>query len=90
MSGTLLIRQAIDQLNPASKTVELLRTEMNRLAQQLPEYPVVMAMGGAGKSLGLQLMTESGDVRHELWAEDGIDAKHPHNDLDTLGAVRPM
>lgn len=47
----LLIHQAIDQLNSASKTVELLRIEMNRLAQQLPEYPVVMAMGGVGKSL---------------------------------------
>ena len=48
----MLIHQAIEQLNATSKTVELLRTEMNRLAQQLPEYPVVMAMGGVGKSLG--------------------------------------
>ncbi len=58
----LLIHQAIDQLNSASMTVELLRTEMNRLAERLPEYPVVMAMGGVGKSLGPQLMAKIGDM----------------------------
>lgn len=58
----LLIHQAIEQLNSISKTVELLRMEMNRLAEQLPEYPVVMAMGVVGKSLGPQLMTDLGDV----------------------------
>lgn len=74
----LLIHQAIDQLNAASRTVELLRTEMNRLAQQLPEYPVVMAMGGVGKSLGPQLMAEIGDVKRfahkgSLAAYAGVD-----------------
>ena len=74
----LLIHQAIDQLNAASRTVELLRTEMNRLAQQLPEYPVVMAMGGVGKSLGPQLMSEIGDVtrfahKGSLAAYAGVD-----------------
>lgn len=74
----LLIHQAIEQLNAASKTVELLRTEMNRLAEQLPEYPVVMAMGGVGKSLGPQLMAEIGDVtrfahKGSLVAYAGVD-----------------
>ena len=74
----LLIRQAIDQLNSASKTVELLRIEMNSLAEQLPEYPVVMAMGGVGKSLGPQLMAEIGDVtrfahKGSLAAYAGVD-----------------
>jgi transposase len=37
---------------------------MIRLAQQLPEYPVVLAMYGVGESIGPQLMAEIGDVRH--------------------------
>ena len=74
----MLIHQAIEQLNAASKTVELLRTEMNHLAQQLPEYPVVMAMGGVGKSLGPQLMAEIGEVtrfahKGSLVAYAGVD-----------------
>lgn len=41
----LLIKQAVDQLNARSKSVETIRKEMmNRLASQLPEYPVVMAI----------------------------------------------
>lgn len=58
----LLIEQAIDMLNTVSETVETLRQEMNRLASQLPEYSVVMAMCGVGTSLGPQLMAEIGDV----------------------------
>ncbi len=74
----MLIQQAIAQLNAVSKTVVLLRTEMNCLAQQLPEYPVVMSMYGVGNSLGPQLMAEIGDVmrfkgRNSLTAFAGVD-----------------
>ena len=58
----LIIKQAVDQLNSASTTVESLRTLMNETASKLPEYPVVMAMKGVGTSLGSQLMAEIGDV----------------------------
>ena len=58
----LIIKQAVDQLNSASTTVESLRTLMNETASKLPEYPVVMAMKGVGTSLGPQLMAEIGDV----------------------------
>lgn len=58
----LIIKQAIDQLNIASRTVEELRSLMNETASKLPEYPVVMAMKGVGISLGPQLMAEIGDV----------------------------
>jgi len=58
----LIIKQAIEQLNTASKTVEELRTLMNLAAAKLPEYPVVMAMKGVGPSLGPQLIAEIGDV----------------------------
>ena len=59
----LIIKQAVEQLNTASQTVEKLRTMMNEAASRLPEYPVVMAMCGVGKSLGPQLMAELGDIR---------------------------
>lgn len=57
-----LIRQAIDSLNAVSRTVEQLKAEMRKLAAQLPEFPVVMAMRGVGDSLGPQLMAEIGNV----------------------------
>lgn len=74
----MLIGQAIDQLNAASRTTELLRTEMKCLAEQFPEYPVVMSMYGIGSSLGPQLMAEIGDVmrferRNSLTAFAGVD-----------------
>lgn len=58
----LIVKQAVDQLNTASSTVESLRILMNETAAKLPEYPVVMAMKGVGASLGPQLMAEIGDV----------------------------
>ena len=42
--------------------MEQLRIMMNEAASKLPEYPVVMAMKGVGKSLGPQLTAEIGDV----------------------------
>ena len=74
----LIIRQAADQLNTASKTVEHLRSLMNETAARLPEYPVVMQMKGVGTSLGPQLMAEIGDVmrfthRGAITAFAGVD-----------------
>ena len=77
-STKILVTEAINQLNATSRTVEILRTEMNRLAKQLPEYPVVMSLYGVGPSLGPQLMAEIGDVRRfvhrgSLTAFAGVD-----------------
>ena len=77
-SSKLLVKQAIDQLNAVSVAVENIRTEMNRIASQLPEYPVVMTMCGVGTSLGPQLMAEIGDItrftrREKLTAFAGVD-----------------
>jgi transposase len=77
-STKLLIQEAITQLNSVSKAVEVFRAEMFRLAQQLPEYPAVIAMYGVGESIGPQLMAEIGDVRRfshkqALAAFAGID-----------------
>ena len=62
----LIIKQAVEQLNMASQTVEQLRTMMNDAASKLPEYPVVMAMKGVGNHLVPQLMAEIGDVSASL------------------------
>ncbi len=74
----LIIKQAVDQLNSASGTVENLRTLMNKTASKLPEYPVVMKMKGVGPSLGPQLISEIGDVtrfhsKGALTAFAGVD-----------------
>ena len=74
----LIIKQAVDQLNSASQTVENLRTLMNETASKLPEYPVVMQMKGVGPSLGPQLISEIGDVtrfhsKGALTAFSGVD-----------------
>ena len=74
----MLVHQAVAMLNLASVTVETLRTEMDKTASNLPEYPVVMAMNGVGSTLGPQLMAEIGDVtrfekRGSLTAFGGVD-----------------
>ena len=74
----MLVHQAVEMLNLASRTVESLRSEMNQTAALLPEYPVVMAMNGVGTTLGPQLMAEIGDVtrfvkRGSLTAFAGVD-----------------
>lgn len=74
-----LVRQAVIQLNAVSATTAKLKQEMNTLASQLPEYPVVMAMYGVGDTLGPQLMAEIGDVTR---------FKH-HNALTAFAGVDP-
>ena len=54
----VMVQEAVTQLNTVSKTVEVFRAEMNRLAQQMPEYQTVMGLYGVGESLGPQLMAE--------------------------------
>ena len=75
----LLVKQAIVQLQATSSALAALKQEMNSLAEQLPEYPVVMGMFGVGPALGPQLIAEIGDVRRfhskkALVAFAGIDA----------------
>ena len=59
----MLVQEAANHLTTISKSVETYRAEMDRLASQAPEYPVVMGMYGVGDFLGPQLMAEIGDVR---------------------------
>ena len=74
----LLIQGTASLLLSISRMVEVLRSEMNRLAAQLPEYTVVMGMYGVGESFGPQLMAEIGDIRRfagkqSLVAFAGVD-----------------
>ena len=74
----LMVRQAAEQVTAISKSVEIYRAEMDKLASRLPEYPVVMEMYAVGKSLGPQLMAEIGDVmrfagKQSLVAFAGVD-----------------
>lgn len=74
-----LLKHAAEQLNAVSATLASIQQEMQHLASTLPEYPVVLAMNGVGKTLGPQLMAEIGDVRRfprkqSLIAFSGVDA----------------
>jgi len=62
-STELLMKQAADQLNSIAVAQAAVAGEMLRLAQILPEWPVVSAFYGVGAILGPQLMAEIGDVR---------------------------
>ena len=75
-----IVQQAVNMLNEASKIVELFRSEMNKIASTLPEYPIVISMYGVGRTLGSQLIAEIGDVtrfekRSSLTAFAGVDPK---------------
>ena len=59
----LLITEAAAQLTGISRTVEVFRAELLRLAALLPEYSIVMSLYGVGDTVGPQLMAEIGDVR---------------------------
>ena len=59
----ILIRNAIRQLNSLYETVAEIKAQMTQLAKTLPEYEVVIAMHGVGKSLAPQLIAEIGDIR---------------------------
>jgi len=78
-TSKLLVEQAVAQLRAAASALAALRKEMQTLAADLPEYPVVMKMFGVGPVLGPQLMAEIGDVRRfhsrrALVAFAGIDS----------------
>ena len=59
----LLVTTAAKELASAKATLAVLRAEMTRLAQQLPEYETVRAMYGVGETTAVQLIAEIGDVR---------------------------
>ncbi len=90
----LLVEKAVSQLRATSAALAVLKQEMQTLASQLPEYPIVMEMFGVGPALGPQLMAEIGDVRRfhskkALVAYAGMDAP-PNDSGDISGRHRGM
>lgn len=74
-----LVLLAIKQVNEIAFTIAFLQKEMNQLASTLPEYPIVLSMGGVGETLGPQLIAEIGDIqrfakKQSLVAFSGVDA----------------
>ena len=90
----LLVQQAVSQLRTTSVALAALKQEMQSLASQLPEYPVVMDMFGVGSVLDSQLIAEIDDVRRfyskkALVAFAGIDAP-PNDSGDVTGRHKSM
>lgn len=90
----LLVEQAVAQLRATSAALTALKHEMQSLASQLPEYPVVMDLFGVGPTLGPQLIAEIGDVRRfyskkALVAYAGLDAP-PNDSGDVTGRHKSM
>jgi len=52
----LLITTAAKELASAKATLAVMRAELDRLAQQLPEYETARSMYGVGETTAVQLM----------------------------------
>ena len=90
----LLVEQAVAQLRATSTALAALKHEIQSLASQLREYPVVMDLFGVGPTLGPQLIAEIGDVRRfyskkALVAYAGLDAP-PNDSGDVTGRHKSM
>ncbi len=88
-----MIKETVNLVKAVSAAVESLRTKMDALASQLPEYHEVMTMYGAGKSTGPQLMAEIGDIRRfadkkALVAFGGLDPGKNDSGKKNTGSVR--
>ncbi len=59
----LLITQTVSQLNAVSENLAVIAAEMKRLAEQLYEYPVVMAYGGDRRCRPFSLKRFTGLLR---------------------------
>jgi len=57
-----LVMLSINQINAVAESIAVVAREMKRLAELLPEYPVVSQFYGVGDILGPQIMAEIGDV----------------------------
>ena len=62
-SSKPLIQQAVLQLNSVCESLCVLSSQMFKIAEQLPEYPLVRSLYGVGNILACQLIAEIGDIR---------------------------
>ena len=78
-STTIMTLESVRVLREACKTLNTILSQMQALAQTLPEYETVRAMNGVGDTLAPRLIAEIGDVRRFkcgscLVAYAGIDS----------------
>jgi transposase len=76
---TLIVKEAARSLQSIEMSIDIILSQMQRLASSLPEYSTVLAMHGVGKVLAPRLIAEIGDIRRfnsrsSLIAYAGIDA----------------
>jgi transposase len=57
-----LILGSVKQLNSVCEAVSTMKSEMEAIAEKLPEYKTVLAMHGVGTTLAPQLIAELGDI----------------------------
>lgn len=60
----LLIQIAAKELTATNELLAAVRSEMNRLAKELPEYETVRSIYGVGEITAAQLIAEIGDIRN--------------------------
>jgi transposase len=78
-STKIVVLETVRILQEVEKSRDTILTQMKELAKTLPEYSVVIDMGGVGQTLAPKLIAEIGDVRRfhsrgALTAYAGIDA----------------
>jgi transposase len=78
-STKMLVLEAVRVLRELETTLKTILSQMQDLARDLPEYPVVRAMGGVGNTIAVRLIAEIGDTRRfyngkALVAYAGIDS----------------
>lgn len=78
-STKMLTLEAVRVLREINRTLQTIVSEMQKIAIDLKEYPVVRAMNGVGDILSVRLIAEIGDIRKyhsgsALVAYAGIDA----------------
>jgi len=77
-STKIAVSETVRVLQATEKSRNTILTQLKEIAKTLPEYYVVLAMGGVGETLAPRLIAEVGDVRrfrskHSLIAYAGID-----------------
>lgn len=93
-SVKILVTEAVRVLKEVDATLGLILSRMQEIAKTLPEYSVVIEMGGVGNTLAPKLIAEIGDVRRfrngkALVAFAGIDPP-PYESGQFVGCNRKI